>query len=207
MQCITGDEIPFAQCEIDRLESRLWILDYLPKNCTGCELGVFRGHFTEKILEIAKPKKFYMVDPWTKLGESFGWRNPNSEYLGGGKLTTLYAYEDACRRVSRFGDIDIKIIEEYSEIFLSSLDARLDYIYLDTTHSYAGTQKELLLMDRVLNDRGFILGDDWWHSPSHVHHGVFRAVNEFIKTSDYQLVACGPGGQWIIRKSPNYSKA
>jgi len=31
-------------------------------------------------------------------------------------------------------------------------------------------------------------------------HGVFTAVNEYLKRADYELVAAGPFMQWCIRR-------
>lgn len=206
MDCITGDEVFFPENEIKRLSARLWILDYLPKNSVGCELGVFRGHFSEKIIEKINPQIYFMVDPWRLLGKTFNWRNPHSEYLGHGSLTTQYAYDDACRRISRFiHSNDIRVVENFSQKFLSTIDIKFDFFYLDTTHTYNQTTLELGLMDTLLSKDGIIAGDDWNPLPKHVHHGVFRAVNEFIKVNDYQLVASGPAGQWAIRRTPQYS--
>jgi hypothetical protein len=34
---------------------------------------------------------------------------------------------------------------------------------------------------------------------SHIHHGVCLAVNEFVKTSDFELIMAGNRGQWALR--------
>jgi phospholipid N-methyltransferase len=44
------------------VESRLKILEYLPKNSVVAEVGTQYGHFAEKILAIAKPKKLHLID-------------------------------------------------------------------------------------------------------------------------------------------------
>ena len=78
---MTPDEIlrdshtrwPMPAGEMERLEKRRWVLELLPKGGVGVEIGVFRGHFSNLICQIAQPRKLYLVDPWTTLGETFGW--------------------------------------------------------------------------------------------------------------------------------------
>jgi hypothetical protein len=67
----------------------------------------------------------------------------------------------------------------------------LDWVYLDHAHDYEGTKRELALLDLKVADSGLILGDDWHIDQSHIHHGVYLAVNEFPKNSDFELVLCG----------------
>ena len=195
----TPEEIPFPRGEIKRLNNRKWILKYPKKNAVGAEIGVFRGHFSEYLIEILSPKRIYLVDPWTTIGESFGW-GVNSPYTGFGKLTTKFAYEDTQRRVAKFKDTDTRLIETTATVFLNNIEEKLDWVYLDASHLFKATFNELMLIDKVLNDDGYIIGDDWRQDRNNKHHGVFRAVNEFIKIKDYEFVAAGKGAQWCIRR-------
>ena len=45
-------------------EQRIILLDYLPKKSIGCEIGVWKGEFSELILKIVQPQKLYLIDPW-----------------------------------------------------------------------------------------------------------------------------------------------
>jgi hypothetical protein len=44
------------------VESRLKILEYLPKDSVVAEVGTQYGRFAEKNLAIAKPKKLHLID-------------------------------------------------------------------------------------------------------------------------------------------------
>jgi hypothetical protein len=44
-------------------EYRKTVLNQLPKNAVGAEIGVFRGDFSRHIVDYVKPKKLYLVDP------------------------------------------------------------------------------------------------------------------------------------------------
>ena len=202
MESQAEEEIPFAPTELVRLAKRKWILAYARKKGVGAEIGVFRGHFSAVLCEVLQPKRLYLVDPWTKLGETFGW-GAHSEYTGFGKLTTAYALNDTRSRVGGFSDIDIRIVEDFSDVFLPQLSEKLDWVYLDASHDYQSTLKELQMIDRVLKPHGVILGDDWEQIRHKKDHGVFRAIHDFIRSHRYEVVAAGPARQWCLRRTPS----
>ena len=112
---MTPDEIlrdshtrwPMPAGEMERLEKRRWVLELLPKGGVGVEIGVFRGHFSNLICQIAQPRKLYLVDPWTTLGETFGW---GKAYTNFDTLPTRVAREDARAHVQRHPGIDSFIL-------------------------------------------------------------------------------------------------
>ncbi|NQY10924.1 MAG: hypothetical protein HRT71_15615 [Flavobacteriales bacterium] len=46
------------------LLNRQELLKHLPKNGVVAELGVYKGGFSQEILEICKPSKLHLVDTW-----------------------------------------------------------------------------------------------------------------------------------------------
>src|SRR5215472_5669175 len=81
-------------------ERRKWLLSYARPNSVGAEFGVFRGHFAAVIARELKPKKLFLVDPWTKSGERFGWGpDPYTNY---DNLTTAGALLDTRHRMRSF---------------------------------------------------------------------------------------------------------
>ena len=99
---------PMPQGEINRLRQRRWVLELLPKGGIGAEIGVFRGHFSDLICSVAQPRKLYLIDPWTNIGETFGW---GKAYTCFGKLPTAVARQDAIWHVQRHQGIDLVILE------------------------------------------------------------------------------------------------
>jgi methyltransferase family protein len=79
-------------------------------------------------------------------------------------------------------------------------DESLDWIYLDSTHIYDGTKRELKLLNRKLRETGLICGDDWQSDRDNRHHGVFLATNEFTREEGFEFVLCGVNMQWIMRR-------
>ncbi|MBU1213244.1 MAG: class I SAM-dependent methyltransferase [Alphaproteobacteria bacterium] len=203
---VPSQEDAFPTSELERNSQRKWVLGHLNKWGVGAELGVFRGHFSQLLARTALPKKLYLVDLWTKQGELFDLGEiPYTNY---NKLTTRQAMEDAMRRMAPFKSVfDIEFREETSLEFLDGLaqtGTTLDYAYIDTYHQYDQTLAELHAIDRVLAPHGVIFGDEWHPSKHAVFHGVYRAVQEFCRSMDYHIVACGPALQWCVKRRPKY---
>jgi hypothetical protein len=66
-------------------------------------------------------------------------------------------------------------------------DGYFNWVYLDTSHQYEQTARELELFRTRVKTTGIIAGDDWYVSPAHLHHRVFKAINEFIEKWPYLL--------------------
>jgi Methyltransferase domain len=179
---------------------RRFLLQYLPDKSVGAELGVFTGMYSSLLARDGRIEKITFVDPWWK---EFGPQYPDwGGYTDYGRVTTRSAYEVASERIRRSGRNNRFIEVDYSYQWLASQDdGSLDWAYLDSTHSYEGTKRELELLNKKINDTGLILGDDWQISRDHIHHGVLLAVNEFLKTSDFEVILCGFQGQWVLRRS------
>jgi hypothetical protein len=88
---------------------------------------------------------------------------------------------------------------EFIDILIRK-NTKLDFVYLDTSHSYKSTFSELKKIDLILKKSGVVMGDDWTPDPNHVHHGVFKAVQDFISLYEYEIVAAGPAGQFCLRR-------
>ncbi len=204
LDLIPPEEEAFPQGELDRTQRRRWILQHAPKGGICAEFGVFRGHFAEVIADELKPKVFHLVDEWTKSGELFNWGS--DPYTNFNKLTTRQAMYDACRRMKRFEGISQIVFSEmrceaFCEEYEASGKPKLDFIYIDTTHTYADTLAQLRKGATILQERGVIAGDDWTIDPTHSRYGLMRAVHEFMAEANFELVAAGPDAQFCLRRA------
>jgi hypothetical protein len=78
-------------------------------------------------------------------------------------------------------------------------DRYFDWVYIDTLHFYEHTRDELALLKTKVKVDGVIAGDDWLPDPSHRHHGVCRAVTEFVQAEPYELIYADEQDlQWAI---------
>jgi hypothetical protein len=177
---------------------RRFVIDFIPSNSIGAELGVYTGLFSSILAKQLKISQVTFVDPWWK---AFGDRYPNwGPYTDYGRVNTRDAFELAERRILRSGlpNRHVEVCSSYDWL-TGQADKSLDWVYLDSTHSYEGTKRELELLDRKIKDGGMILGDDWEIDRNHPHYGVTLAVNEFLKSGNFELILCGMYHQWILR--------
>ncbi len=175
--------------------ARLEVLrPFLPQGSVGAELGVFKGSFIDHLLS-TKPRKLYSVDPWYRSSQSWEWAKGDKSTLNAFKRI-LEVFEDEINTGT------LTPLVEFSEVFLASLpDDSLDWAYIDTTHSYNQTKRELDLCCRKVKRSGFILGDDYFPNPSHKHHGVWKAMNEFVGSGQLELVVDGEASQFVARRT------
>lgn len=188
-------DFPFPKGELKRLAARRWILNYLPRGGIGAEVGVFRGHFSELICRHAKPKKIYLIDPWTKVGEHFGW---GGDYTLDGRLPTALARDEALLRTSLYPDVDVVVVEDSFPSCSSVIEEPLDWLYLDASHGYRKTLSELRAAASLLKPQGILLGDDWRANPAKESNKVREACHAFMRETDFDLIAAGPGAQWCM---------
>jgi hypothetical protein len=162
----------------------------------GAELGVYKGYFSPVLLESLAPERLYLIDPWYLQGKQWPWARGNRRTVDalGGILREL-EHELAVGKVVLQIDDDLAALTRMP-------DAHLDWAYLDTTHQYDHTAKELQLLTRKVKAGGIIAGDDWCPDPLHMHHGVYKAVREFVDGKAGTLVHADETSlQWILRLS------
>jgi hypothetical protein len=200
--CLSGD-MNILKAEIIgryRVRERTFLTKFIPSGSTGAELGVFTGLFSAMIARQKHISCVTFVDPWWKAyGDYFpDW----GLYTNFGRVSTRQAYKLAKRRIAS-ANLPNRYVEVASSYdwLADQPDESLDWVYLDTTHTYEGTIRELGLLNRKLKETGLILGDDWQADRNHRHHGIFLAVHEFARRSNFEFVMCGRHYQWILRRS------
>lgn len=71
---------------------------------------------------------------------------------------------------------------------------------MDTSHDYEQTRKELFLLNNKIKDQGYVVGDDWFESKSHLFYEQKVAVDEFISKHGYKLITHGlKDHQWAVQ--------
>src|SRR5262245_60338975 len=173
-------------------------LRLVPEGGVGAELGVFRGHFTRFLLEIAAPRRLHLIDSWwVAYGDFYpDW----GAYTKHGNLPTRDAFDEARRIADQFGrDAVCEFhVGDDCEVLEGFPDAYFDWVYLDTTHEYEHTQRELEILRRKVAPGGLIAGDDWVDDPNDRHHGVARAAREFCRKWGWDVKARDDFRQWAI---------
>lgn len=146
------------------------MLTSMPQKGTVAELGVDKGDFSEKILSTTNPAQLFLIDVW------------DSERYN----------EEKMRKVKQRFDNDdrVSIIRERSGVALKEFeDDFFDWVYIDTTHSYEQTLKELNLSRRKVKEDGFIAGHDYCvgNASKGFSYGVIPAVHEFCVQENWRI--------------------
>lgn len=167
----------------------------IPHGGIGAEIGVYKGHFTRFILDATAPAKLHLIDPWYLIGERWPWADGNKSTVDAlARVLRTYAAELTCGRAILHVGYDLEVLATFQDDYF-------DWVYLDSTHDYEHSVDELELLARKVKAIGVIAGDDWQTDPAHVHHGVCRAVREFVGREHYELFyADDTNKQWAIRR-------
>ena len=166
--------------------------DIIPKYGIGVELGVYKGTLSKFILSINQPYLLHLVDPWWKFKAEWHWAiGDKSTVRSLGALLIALESEIASGKVELHIGTSFSVLEAFEDNYL-------DWAYVDSTHAYEQTKAELALLKCKVKPGGIIAGDDWRKNPEHKHHGVYRAVQEFlINEPSYRLVF-QKAAQWAI---------
>jgi len=179
----------------------LFLEQFLPKNGIGAELGVYKGDFSPFLLKHTNAKKLYLVDPWFyHKGGHWDWGNGNRS-----TVDALIKILRAFKKEIEDGRIIIQVGWD-TQVLTTFPDQYFDWVYVDTSHTYEQTKKELQILTRKVKGNGVIAGDDWWPDPNHRHHGVYKAVREFEASTNYRIIYphnpdLSNDQQWAINKS------
>lgn len=174
-----SSKIPFVELQerhvrkVKTLANRAELLKYLPENAVVAEIGVLKGEFSRQILDMTRPAQLHLVDTW-------------SGNAGQKNLATVQA------NFQREIQSGIVILHQGNSLHVQQYlpEHSLDWLYLDTDHSYETTKKELLLCAAILKPGGILAGHDYvtgnWHGG--IRYGVVEAVNEFCIRHDWEFI-------------------
>jgi hypothetical protein len=169
-----------------------FVLDYLPPNSKGVEIGVWKGEFSKVIFNKLNPSTLYLCDPWLFFSEY-----PDRWY--GGTLAQKQQDMDSIYNdVSNLfkNNSNIILIRDTSDNLVNYIDANsLDWTYIDGNHSYEYVLKDLEISYQLIKPGGYITGDDYDEG-----NDISKAVKEFInKYSDYIEGALIKERQFILK--------
>jgi len=161
---------------------RRFLLKALPKNSVGCELGVWKGELSAEILDIVRPEKLYLVDPWAYQPEF-----PGSWYGGGAARNQddMDAIRDSvANRFSAFDCVDL-VQKKTEELTNEIPDGSLDWVYIDGNHQYEFVLNDLRTLFTKVKSGCIICGDDYGRGKG---APITRAVKEFLEEGSCEMV-------------------
>ena len=177
------------------------LLDALPKGGVGVEVGVWRGDFSARILEIARPRKLHLVDPWLAVREE-GYEGARyGGELDDGQAEMDAVYAAVLERFARERGRGIVEVHRTTGVDAAArfADGELDFVYVDGDHTYEAVKADLAAYAPKLRPGGLLAGDDygvagWWED------GVTRAVDEFVAAGGAEVVSLD-ANQFVLRIS------
>ncbi len=182
------------------LELRTFLLEMLPRNSIGMEIGVHKGDFSQRILEIVQPRELHLVDPWKHEASETYQKALYGGQAKNGQDEMDRRYADVCARFqAQMTRRQVKIHRGFSTDVLGQFaDDYFDWIYIDGNHLYEYVKKDIEISFRKTKIGGLVTGDDymeggWWEG------GVKKAVDEVAKTQAAQLVEIRHN-QFIFRR-------
>lgn len=171
------------------------LLRLMPTGARCAEIGVWKGQFSERILETTKPKLLHLVDPW-----SFQPQKPKRRY--GGKTAKNQENMDSIFENVRdkFNHLDcVRVHRQTSVDFFQDLEGLLDWVYIDGDHSREAVFGDLTWSWQKTTQAGIITGDDYFWRDVDGTLAVKSAVDEFC--SSFKCRKKLIGSQYILFKN------
>jgi len=182
-----------------------------PKDAVICEVGVWKGDFSEKLLKDFKPRKLHLIDPW-KFEPKFdkAWYGgklvKDGKTDGQGEMNSIYNFVSE-RFSKEIKEEQVMLHRGASAAVASAFpDAYFDLVYIDGDHSYEGVKQDLEKYIPKVKSNGLIVMDDyfdgwlarrkkfvWWGD------AIPRSVRDAEATGAVKMVGrCG--SQAILRR-------
>lgn len=172
----------------------------MPGGSVCAEIGVFKGQFSQQILDETHPRKLHLIDPW-----KFQAVPEFSDSWYGGSKGRDQSYMDSIYEETRerfhpkilSGGVQIHR-KPSVEAAADFPDGYFDWIYVDGDHRYEAVLQDLLTYQSKVKKGGFVAGDDY-ESPGWWEGGVKKAVDELISSKVYETVLI-KNNQFILTK-------
>jgi len=143
------------------------LLSIVPKDSVVLEIGVFKGDFSNEIIEKITPRELYLVDIWTGdwgSGDKDGNNHINISNMEEEYLNILFK--------NRYND-SVHIIRTTSSLFLSKIEREyFDMIYIDGDHDGDAVYRDMIGAFNAIKNGGWLMGHDY-------HHQIKTAVDRF----------------------------
>ncbi len=173
-------------------DKRAYILEQLNKNSKLAEVGVWKGDFSKRILNISSPNLLVLVDSWT-FDEKVRGCAPQVE---GEEPLNQYFFDQAKKETyDKFKNNHNVHILDLNSLAASSKyqDNFFDYIYIDAEHTYEAVTNDLKVWYPKLKKNGILFGDDYYWREEDDTLSLHKAYQEFISKNNIK--------KWCVFKS------
>jgi hypothetical protein len=180
-----------------RNRERMHLLKLMPKDSVCAEIGVWKGSFSQQILDVVSPCRLFLIDPWLfQSNDSHQWHGGDKGHATGQTaMDTIYS-----EVVDRFADVhSVSIVRSFSSDAVSMFDDEyFDWVYIDGNHSFEYVLGDLEAYLPKVKPSGYLTGDDYLWSPEE-GFPVKRALEQILAAGGARLISVHRG-QWILQK-------
>lgn len=163
------------------LPNRYVMLDKIPKEGIGAEVGVLGGDYAKHILTRTKPRKLYLIDTFC----SDDWANSNrfKSKNHGEFIKNEFSKEISEDKVEIVKGLSWEMLEIFPNNYF-------DWLYIDADHKYESIKKDLAIALYKVKDNGLIILNDYimYDSIIKVEYGIIPAVNEFCIKNNWEII-------------------
>ena len=142
----------------------------------GAEIGVYKGEYSQKLLENIPNLQLFGIDLWEIYGR---YRDYKKDDLS-------KAHQEAIEKTKSF---NCKLIKGWShEVVKQFADNSLDFVYIDGNHAFEYTVQDIALWSKKVRSGGMIYGHDfkdWSQNWRRFDMNVINAVTGWCNS--YQI--------------------
>jgi hypothetical protein len=161
------------------LANRYYILEHIPKNGIGAEIGVLGGDWSKHLLNACLPQELNLIDTF------YSNDYPSQKRFSKSSHETYIRTE-----FSEYGE-KVKILKGLSWDILKNIPNNyFDWIYIDAAHDYKSVKKDLKEAYRTLKPEGYIIMNDYimYDHFTKEDYGVVQATNEFMIEHNFEML-------------------
>jgi hypothetical protein len=201
------------------MTDRNGLVQLLPQHAVWAELGVYRGDFSQIVIDTCAPSKYYLIDNWRfDIGQHnpFGDLTENFANFRGQVHWRHYGDDPSQHQEENFRYVTerfaanpaVELIRDETVKGLERLpDHHLDVIYIDANHQYEHVLRDMMHARKKVKPGGIMIMDDFYEGPGgyEQNEGVMAAVNTFMKRQDcvYLTGSCGSFANVALTDDPS----
>lgn len=165
-------------------------LNHINPKDVCAEIGVWQGVFSKDILK-CDPSQLHLIDPWvSQYPDRYCLYSCSQDQMDN-------IFEKV--QTSFLNDERVFIHREFSN--KAKFKILFDWVYIDGDHSYETVKEDLNKYYSLIKKGGFLCGHDYTPNthPS-ANGGPLRAVNEFIKEKNLEIIIYQQFNEFVIIK-------
>jgi len=165
---------------------RIDLFRELPPKTVGAEIGVYRGAFSERILETGVAH-LHLIDCWQFQPGEYE-KDPSNVNQGAQDTNHREVQQKFSKEIMQGR---VMIHRKFSSDAANDFEpGSLDWVYIDADHTYQGCFQDLIRWSAKVKRGGFIMGHDYVDNAYSRAMGfdVPSAVRRFCDDYDWRLV-------------------